>query len=114
MRIALGFVLMVLFVALPMSAQSIGGSLAPATHFQTLPWTPPASPQALEVTGSDTTFEPSRFLSFDRAVAEGNVALQQQAKTVVQAAAECRRAAGEQAATRIDQANNGDPVVSPK
>jgi hypothetical protein len=114
MKIALGFAVMVLFAALPASAQSIGGALAPASHFQTLPWTPPASPQALEVSGNDTTFEPSQFVSFDLAVAEGKVALQQQGKTVVEAAAECRKAAGQQAATRIDQDNNDYPVLSHK
>jgi hypothetical protein len=103
MKIALGIAVVVMACAAPAKAQSIGGSLAPASHFQTLPWTAPASPQALEISGNDATFVPSQFVPFDRAVAEGNAILQQQAKTVVEAAAECRKAAALQANTHIDQ-----------
>src|ERR1700691_117641 len=71
MKIALGSLVMILLASAPAHAQQIGGSLAPPASFQVLPWTAPANPQALTVSGTDITFMPSRFLTFDRAVAAG-------------------------------------------
>ena len=110
MKIVLGSIVMILLASAPAHAQSVGGALAPPTSFQTLPWTPPASPQAINVSGADSTFTPSTFVPFEVAVQEGNVSLKQQAKTLVQAAAESRQAANAPK-LRIVQDNRGNAIL---
>jgi hypothetical protein len=109
MKIAFGLFAMVLLSALPIHAQSIGGSLAPPTSFPVLPWTPPATPQTLNVSGAEATFSPSTFLAFDRAVAAGKANLKEQAKTVAEAAAESRNAKAS-AKIQVAQDDNGNVV----
>ena len=110
MKIALGLVVMVLMGALPAHAQSIGGALAPPTSFPILPWTPPATQQALNVSGTDATYLPSTFLAFDRAVAAGKADLKERAKTVAEAAAESRKATKARAKIQVAQDDNGNVV----
>jgi hypothetical protein len=111
MKIALAAVVVVLLSSVPAYAQGVGGSLRPPQSFQTLPWNPPASPQALEVSGGDTTFLPSTFLTFDKALAAGKIDLKQQAKTVAEAAAESRKAAKTKTKIRIVQDDHGNAVL---
>ncbi len=110
MKIAFGVLAIVLLAALPAHAQSIGGSLAPPNYFPVLPWTPPATPQALNVSGADATFSPSTFLAFDRAVAAGKADLKEQAKTVAEAAAESRKAATTSPTIQVAQDDDGNVV----
>ena len=113
MKIAFGVFALVLLGALPAHAQSIGGSLAPPDHFPVLPWTAPATPQALNVSGTDATFSPSTFLTFDRAVAVGKADLKAQARTVAEAAAETRKASSNRAKIQVAQDDNGNVVYWP-
>ncbi len=112
MKIALGVMALILLGAVPAAAQTMGGALAPPS-FRILPWTPPASPKAIEVGGSDTTYVPSTFLTFDGAVAAGKTDLKVQAKTLVQAAEESRKAARNSAPTiQFAQDGRGRAVLS--
>ena len=110
MKIALGLVVGLLLVSAPVRAQSIGGTLTGPTRPALLPWTPPARPGAIDVSGTDATYLPSTFLSFDHAVAAGKTELQEDSKTIAEAAAESRRAA-KMATFTIVQDSRGNPVI---
>jgi hypothetical protein len=112
MKAALIVAAVILVASVPVGAQSIGGILAPPVVTPSLPWTPPASPQAIEVTGTDATYLPSTFVSFDRAVAVGKDDIREQAKTVAQVAAESRQTAKAAAKIRVAQDNRGKLVVA--
>lgn len=112
MKIALSVAAAILMTSIPAGAQGIGGpGLSGPTSFHTLPWAPPAHPNAIEITG-DPTYLPSTFVSFDRAVAVGKVDLKEQAKTVADAAAESRKTASVAAKIRVAQDNNGRLIVA--
>ncbi|HEY6467494.1 MAG TPA: hypothetical protein VIY69_15950 [Candidatus Acidoferrales bacterium] len=112
MKMTLIIAALILVASVPAGAQSIGGSLTPPRSFHTLPWTPPASPNAIDVTGDAGTYLPSTFVSFDRAVAVGKADLKEQAKTVADAAADSRKTANAAARIRVAQDNNGKLVVA--
>jgi hypothetical protein len=111
MKIALGLVVGLLLVSAPVRAQSIGGTLTGPTRPAMLPWTPPARPGAIDVSGTDASYLPSTFLSFDNAVAAGRGELQQDAKTIAEAAAESRRTP-KTAVIVIAQDSRGNAVIS--
>lgn len=112
MKIALSVAAAILMASVPAGAQGIGGAgLSGPTSFHTLPWAPPAHPNAIEVTG-DPTYLPSTFVSFDRAVAAGKVDLKEQAKTVADAAAESRKTSTVAAKIRVAQDNYGKLILA--
>lgn len=88
--LALGFVA----AAAPAHAQSIGvgGGMTGPTFSLSLPEYPRATFKMAVASGSDADYSPSTFVSFSDAVAQGNIAMRRQSKTVVEAAAEIRRA----------------------
>jgi len=94
MKIALGVTMLAMLAAVPAGAQTMGGTISPIRVFsQKLPWTPPATFNATEVSGTESTYTPSTFVTFDNAVVAGEVQLRQQAGTVAQAATNSREAA---------------------
>ena len=94
MKIALGVAALALLAAMPVGAQTIGGTISPLRlPSQKLPWTPPATFNATEVSGAESTYVPSTFVTFDSAVAAGKVHLKEMGKTVAQAATDSRAAA---------------------
>lgn len=110
---ALSIAALILLACVPAGAQSIGGAaLSGPSSFHTLPWTPPASPRAVDVTGGDPSYLPSTFVSFDRAVATGKADLKEQSKTVADAAAESRKTATVAAKIQVAQDNNGRLIVA--
>lgn len=111
MKIALGLLAVVLTVPLRAGAQTIGGTLAPPVVHTSLAWTPPANPQAINVSGLDATYLPSTFVSFDRAVAVGKADLKEQAKTIAEAARESRQTARTAAKIQVAQDDKGKLVV---
>lgn len=112
MKTVLSIAAFVLVASVPVAAQGLGGGvISGPTSFHTLPWTPPAHPNAVDVTG-DATYLPSTFVSFDRAVAVGKEDLKREAKTVAEAAAECRKARNSAATIRVAQDNRGKLVVA--
>jgi hypothetical protein len=114
MKIALAAAVMVLLASLPAHAQGVGGSLRPPQSFQTLPWNPPASPQAIELSGTDETFLPSTFLTFESAVAAGKAVTKEKTKSVAEAAAESRKGVKTAAKIRIEQDDRGNLVLALK
>jgi hypothetical protein len=109
MKIALG-ALAVLFVMAPIHAQGWGGGLTPPSNFPTLPWTPPTNFLSVDVSGAEATFAPSTFMTFSGAIAEGNIALKQDSKSIAQVAAESRRTKL-QSKIMIEQDENGNVVM---
>ena len=113
MKIALGLAAIALLAAAPAHAQSMGGPLSGTRSFPVLPYTAPANLPAVEVSGSDATFLPSSFVTFEAAVQQGKAELKEQERTVAQAAAESRKAA-KTAKIEIAQDNSGRAVLSTK
>ena len=92
----------------------MGGAISPPHLLsQKLPWTPPATFEATEVSGADSSYVPSTFVTFAGAVAAGKVQLKEQAKTVAEAATNAREAARTNAAKiRFAQDNRGRVVLT--
>ncbi len=119
MKIALGLMVLISLAAVPAGAQTIGGATVsvaipmPQVTSQKLPWTPPAVFNAIEVSGTESTYVPSTFVTFEGAVAAGKVELKKQTKTVAQAANDSREAAKFNAArVRFAQDDQGRVVLS--
>lgn len=114
MKIALGLTMLTLLAAVPAGAQSMTETISPIRIFsQKLPWTPPAAFSATEVSGAESTYTPSTFVTFDNAVAAGKVQLKEEATTVAQAAANSREAARTIAArASFSQDDRGRVVLS--
>ena len=93
MKIALGIATVILLGAIPAGAQTMGPSISVPQLFQKLPWAPPATFKATEVSGADSTYVPSRFVTFEGAVAAGRAELKEQARTVAEAATDSRETA---------------------
>jgi hypothetical protein len=114
MKMTLSLAAVIVLAAVSTGAQGIGGGVMTGpTSFHTLPWTPPAHPNAVDVTG-DAMYLPSTFVSFDRAVAVGKEDLKEEAKTVAEAAADSRKRAHATASIRVAQDNKGRLVVAKK
>lgn len=114
MKIALGVAALALLAAMPAGAQTMGGGTISPPHFsQNLPWTPPATFQAVEVSGAESTYIPSTFVTFDSAVAVGRVQLKELGKTVAEAATDARAAArANTTKVRFAQDDRGRVVLS--
>jgi hypothetical protein len=112
MKIIWGAAVLVALATVPAHAQGYGGSLQGPTSFPTLPWTAPATPLAVEYSGTDATFELSTFVTFEGAVARGNAVLKQETKTVAQAAAESRLAAKATPKAKIVQDDHGNATLA--
>ncbi|MGH9575087.1 MAG: hypothetical protein ACRD40_16345 [Candidatus Acidiferrales bacterium] len=114
MKIALGVAALALLAAMPAGAQAVGGAISPPQLLsQKLPWTPPATFNATEVSGAESTYVPSTFVTFDGAVAAGKVQLKELGKTVAEAATESREAARANTTTaHFTQDNRGRVVLS--
>lgn len=112
MKIALSVAAVILAASVPVGAQTVGGTLAPPRSFSTLPWTPPVNPKAVDVSGTDATYLPSTFVSFDQAVAVGKEDLKEQAKTIAEAAAQSRKTVNAAAKIQVGQDNRGKLVVA--
>ncbi|HKV48678.1 MAG TPA: hypothetical protein VJN69_11360 [Candidatus Acidoferrales bacterium] len=114
MKIALGVAAMALLAAVPAGAQTIGGTISPPRLLsQKLPWIPPAAFNATEVSGAESTYVPSTFVTFDTAVAAGKVQLKELGKTVAEAATDSRAAARANATkVRFAQDDRGRVVLS--
>jgi hypothetical protein len=120
MKMALGFAAVILLGAVPTHAQGAsssrsggggggsngGGGLSGSASFTTLGWVPPATLVSTTVSGSDATYVPSTFVTFAEAVAQGNIDLKKQGKTVVEAAAESRSAT--ESKITVDQTLGGN------
>ena len=113
MKIALG-VFAVIFLASAANAQSMGGGLSGPHNFHTLAHQAPADMRQLDVNGNDQDFLPSRFVTFDAAIAAGKQEVKEESKTIAQAAAENRASARPQAKIRIVQGNNGNIMFAAK
>ena len=127
MKRAIGFAAFLLFFAIPAHAQPGSSSSAHATQgggggggtggFGGGGGTsrPPAYPRAhfkmIEVSGSDSSFIPSGYLPFDRAVAEGQAILDAEKKTPAEAAAATSIVPKPHAKVAAVQDANGDPIV---
>lgn len=112
MKTALKLAAVILVACVPAGAQTIGGSaLSGPSSFNILPWTPPANPKAIDVSG-DAAYLPSTFLSFDLAVTVGKEDLKEQAKTIAEAAADSRKVANATAKIRVAQDNRGRLIVA--
>ncbi|HUA01478.1 MAG TPA: hypothetical protein VMB02_14180 [Candidatus Aquilonibacter sp.] len=88
-----------------------GAGLGPVS-FPTLPTIAPARLGATAVSGSNTTFEPSTFLSFSQAVAAGQAVLDAEHKSVAEAAAENNRAHKLKAKAAMIENAAGDAVIT--
>jgi len=111
MKIALGAVAVVLLAAGPAYSQSLSGQVtAEKIEAQLLPYTPPSNPGQTVVSGGNDGFTPSTFVTFEAAVAVGNVEIKSEARTVAQAAAESRAAAK----IHIVQDNHDNVILSEK
>lgn len=114
MKIALGLTALALLAAMPVGAQTMGGAISPPQVLsQKLPWTPPATFKATEVSGTESTYVPSTFVAFDSAVAAGKVQLKELGKTVAEAAMDSREAARSNTTkVRFAQDDRGRVVLS--
>jgi hypothetical protein len=126
MKIALGLAAIILLAAAPAHGQARGGAtrtnstgtgsfggtgLTGTTNFTTLTWSAPATLGATTVSGT-SDFTPSTFVTFTQAIAQGNAAIKEQSKTVVEAAAESRKTANSQSKVVLMQDNNGNVVYT--
>ena len=102
-KLTLGLALGFAAAAAPAHAQSIGagGGMAGPIFSLSLPEYPRATFKMAVASGSNADYSPSTFVSFSEAVAQGNIAMRRQSKTVVEAAAETRRARAAAAVANI-------------
>jgi hypothetical protein len=84
-----------------------GGGIGVARAFPGLASYPRATFATILVSGTDTEFKPSAFLSYDQAVAEGRAALAYKAKTVAEVAAESNSERKTRAKLALVQNANG-------
>lgn len=86
------------FLAMPVHAQALvgsgGGGLGPVSFSFSIPVIDRTATHYnyIYAQGSDATFVPTRFVSYDKAVKIGKEALAYRPKTIVEVAAECRAA----------------------
>ncbi len=127
MKRAIGIAAFLLFFAIPAHAQA--GSSASALPNQgggggggggyggggsssgPLPTYPRAQFKMSAVSGSDSSFIPSGYLPFDRAVAQGQAILDAEKKTPAEAAAAASIVPKPHAKISVVQDANGDPIV---
>jgi hypothetical protein len=128
MKIALGFAAVILLATVPAQGQARGGAsrttggggagsygggaLSGTSSFSTLGPVAPSNSAATNVSGTDATFLPSRFVTFAAAVEQGNANIKEESKTVVQAAAEARKKATAPAKVVVMQDNDGNIIYS--
>lgn len=86
----------------------VGGGMS----FRTLPHAAPAALRSSAVMGSDSTFEPSTFLPYDRAIAAGQAVLDGEHESVAEAAAENSRAPKLKARASIIENAAGNPIIT--
>ena len=125
MKRAIGVAAFILFFAIPAHAQAGSSSSAHATEggggggggfgggggTGALPTYPRAHFKMNAVSGSDSSFVPSGYLPFDRAVAEGQAILDAEKKTPAEAAAATSIVPKPHAKVAVVQDANGDPIV---
>jgi hypothetical protein len=128
MKITLGLAAVLFFAAVPAHAQSrvgsvaatqnsgggggYGGGSAGSSGFSGLPHYAAADLRAIEVSGDESTYLPSTFMPFEKAVAQGYVVVKEESKTVAQAAAENRKASHLEAKARLVQDDRGRAVLA--
>ncbi len=88
-----------------------GGGFSGGSSGNLLPAHPPAHFKMSALSGSDTTFIPSGYLSFERAVAEGQAILDAEKRTPAEAAAATSIVPKPHAKLAVVQGANGDPIV---
>lgn len=93
------------------SGGASGGPVS-TTDFRTLPHIAPADLRSNDVSGSDATFEPSTFLPYDKAVAVGQAVIEEEHRSVAEAAAENSRAHKSKAKAAIVENAAGDAVIA--
>jgi hypothetical protein len=92
---------------------AIGGQgQSGVTNFNTLSHVAPANLPSAEVSGSNASFEPSTFLPYGQAIAEGQAVLDAQHKSVAEVAAENSRTRRLRAKASIIENAGGDPVIA--
>jgi hypothetical protein len=93
-------------------AEGTGGGMTGPTSFHTLPSIAPANLRSTAVSGSDATFVPSSFLPYSEAIAAGKSVLDEQHRSVAEAAAENNREHRSKAKAAIVENAAGDPVIT--
>jgi hypothetical protein len=124
MKYLLAFAAMILLSCLPAYAQQqqrptagpgvgYGGSIGGSTS--RLPVYPSANFQTFYVSGADNfDFSPSTFRSYDQALKEGQAALNERAKTIVEIAKETKAAERPKARLTIEQDASGRAIIETK
>ena len=127
MKIAFGSLAMILLCSVAAQGQmgqvvvsrgggggGAGGAISGAVGFSILPWAAPARLEAINVSGSDATFLPSTFVTFESAVAQGKIEITEQRRTVVQAAAASRKALQTRSRVQYLQDDRGNVILAAK
>jgi hypothetical protein len=114
MKCVLGGALLLLAASAPaygqMSVSGIAIDPTPA-NVPMLPHYAPSSPGMIELSGSYADFFPSKFLTFDKAVAKGSAENGKTEKTVVEAARETRAEQKPKAKAFFVQDSHGNAVL---
>jgi hypothetical protein len=123
MKRLLGLAVLALGLAVPAHAQfagnsvgasgsiGSGGGLNGGGGFRHITSYPRAVFATTIVSGTETDFEPSAFVSYDVAVAEGRAVMAFKERSVVEVAREVRSTRGVRARVAFVQDVNGDPVI---
>jgi hypothetical protein len=129
MKRLLGLAALILSLSVPAHAQRMGGSGGVingggsgggggvglgAVNIPGLPGHPPRDFLITSVSGSESDFTPSTFLSYDEAIAEGRAALAARSKTLAECATESRNSERDKAKIAFLQDANGRAFLAPQ